>query len=197
MSDRITAPWTDDQIAALNSFQRAGVMHPFTCGNDGHRMRPTLVAELDGWRCPDESCDYRQTWAHGFMADPTALAALPQLIPTAPVVVGVGHLVQQPDGSERPGGFTYLPNPALTELSRVREQLRATEFDLGQERQQNVVLLERLTAEEKKVEALRIELRMIEAARRIPAQPPDPDGGLCEPVLYERPVRDVATGGVL
>lgn len=27
--------------------------------------------------------------------------------------------------------------------------------------------------------------------------PVDRDGGLCEPILYERPIRDVPTGGVL
>lgn len=108
-----------------------------------------------------------------------------------------GLLVEQVTSISKEHSTMTDPIALAAELRRTREALRATEFDLGQERQQNVVLLERLTAEEKKVDALRIELRMIEAARRIPAQPPDPDGGLCEPILYERPVRDVATGGML
>lgn len=30
-----------------------------------------------------------------------------------------------------------------------------------------------------------------------PGLPPDPDGGLCDPIFHEKPVRDVATGGLL
>ncbi|MFF1284352.1 hypothetical protein ACFVY4_26870 [Streptomyces sp. NPDC058299] len=68
----VAAPWTDDQVANLNRYQRAGVFHPFTCGRrDEHRSDPgVLVAERDGWRCPAADCGYRQTWAHLFMATP-------------------------------------------------------------------------------------------------------------------------------
>lgn len=63
--ERIHAPWTPEQVAALNSWQRTGYLHPFTCGkNSEHRV---LVATPDGWMCED--CDYRQDWAHAFMAD--------------------------------------------------------------------------------------------------------------------------------
>jgi hypothetical protein len=63
---KLPAPWTDRQVEALNKFQEAGQFHPFTCGNDSrHRI---LVATLDGWICRD--CDYRQSWAHAFMAAP-------------------------------------------------------------------------------------------------------------------------------
>ena len=68
----INAPWTVEQVEALNRHQVDGVMHPYTCPNrgDGHHPdRPnldkgTLVAATDGWVCAD--CGYRQTWAHDF-----------------------------------------------------------------------------------------------------------------------------------
>jgi hypothetical protein len=73
------APWTDEQVVALNAFQTAGRFHPFTCGNDrgdenhrkvakerGDRDFGLLVATKEGWVCP--ACDYRQNWAHPFMA---------------------------------------------------------------------------------------------------------------------------------
>ncbi|MEU8902151.1 hypothetical protein [Streptomyces mirabilis] len=75
MTDQIRAPWTPEQVAALNRFQREGGMHPFTCGGDHAPGSPALVAYTDGWRCPQpygEACDYRQDWAHRFMADPDA-----------------------------------------------------------------------------------------------------------------------------
>lgn len=72
----IEAPWTNEQVAALNEYQRSGRMHPFTCGNrgaEGHRCDPewgggdkgVLRATAAGWICPD--CDYTQNWAHDFM----------------------------------------------------------------------------------------------------------------------------------
>jgi hypothetical protein len=79
MLERIDAPWTPEQVAALNAYQRRGDMHPFTCGGDradaAHRRYAeeagdgdwgVLVARQDGWVCP--VCGYRQTWAHAFMA---------------------------------------------------------------------------------------------------------------------------------
>lgn len=64
----LRAPWTSEQIAALNAFQHNGRFHPFTCGTDsGHRV---LLATPDGWVCED--CEYRQTWAHEFMAQKVA-----------------------------------------------------------------------------------------------------------------------------
>lgn len=86
------APWTDEQVAALNRWQASGVTHPYTCGRcrdrdtaaeiaryeaagkpDGFDWRPTpehaLVATNDGWVC--ETCDYTQDWASAIMtADP-------------------------------------------------------------------------------------------------------------------------------
>jgi hypothetical protein len=54
------APFTPDQVAALNYRQRSLLVHPYTCGNDS--QHPLLVAAKDGWTCP--GCDYTQDWAH-------------------------------------------------------------------------------------------------------------------------------------
>jgi hypothetical protein len=69
----IQAPWTDEQVAALNGYQQAGVMHPFTCGyRDDHYARDPgiLVATPRGWECSWPGCEYTQEWAHEFMFDP-------------------------------------------------------------------------------------------------------------------------------
>ncbi|MFI1525466.1 hypothetical protein [Streptomyces griseus] len=71
MTDTITAPWSSEQVAALAQFQTNSGMHPFTCGADRHTQSPNLVPSHSGWHCPDPACDYRQDWAHKFMADPT------------------------------------------------------------------------------------------------------------------------------
>lgn len=64
---KITAPFTTEQIDALNRFQRAGYVHPFTCpGHPGEGDR-NLVATKDGWICCH--CDYGQDWAHASMLD--------------------------------------------------------------------------------------------------------------------------------
>lgn len=63
---KITAPWPEEIVAALNTYQDHGRMHPFTCGVDS--QHGALIAEHDGWRCAKTWCDYRQNWAHEFMA---------------------------------------------------------------------------------------------------------------------------------
>lgn len=87
MKPKIEAPWTDDQVSVLNQFQSGRLFHPFTCGGDrtdaAHRAYQAehggdfgqLVADKDGWHCP--VCDYRQNWAHGFMADRDVIGHLP------------------------------------------------------------------------------------------------------------------------
>jgi hypothetical protein len=82
----IKAPWTPDQVEALNAFQHSQKVHPFTCGNDrgdaAHRAYAEahgedmgqLVAHEDGWHCP--VCDYRQDWAHEFMFQPIPMDAM-------------------------------------------------------------------------------------------------------------------------
>lgn len=78
MSDRIMAPWTDEQVEALNRFQTAGFVHEFTCPHDHGEQTRVLVAHREGWRCP--SCNYTQDWAHAMMLerpiDPTAGLAI-------------------------------------------------------------------------------------------------------------------------
>lgn len=71
-SRMVHAPFTEDQAASLNAYQRASVFHPFTCGNrsdDNHfGDESELVAMAGGgWVCA--FCDYRQDWAWAVMAD--------------------------------------------------------------------------------------------------------------------------------
>jgi hypothetical protein len=75
MTEHLKTPWTEQQVAALNEYQRSGRFHPFTCGHDS--THDALVATPEGWVCPD--CDYRQDWAHAFMADPFVRPAYPDL----------------------------------------------------------------------------------------------------------------------
>lgn len=64
----IRAPFNDRQVAELNRYQVADIMHPFTCPYE-HQEEVVLMATVDGWHCPVRFCDYRQDWAHRFMAD--------------------------------------------------------------------------------------------------------------------------------
>ncbi|MET7944404.1 hypothetical protein [Streptomyces sp. NPDC005302] len=73
----IRAPWTSEQVAALNACQQRGGMPPFTCGREVHPAPLVLLAHRDGWHCSDPDCDYRQDWAHAFMADPSVWPAVP------------------------------------------------------------------------------------------------------------------------
>lgn len=69
LGDRVAASkrvFNADQVASLNAYQVAGVMHPFTCGHRDHSTE--LVAHPDGWYCPITKTKV-QDWAHGFMAD--------------------------------------------------------------------------------------------------------------------------------
>lgn len=69
MPDLVRAPWTAEQVAALNDWQKNDAVHPFTCANDhGTQEDRELVATTDGWIC--RHCDYRQDWAHRMMMEP-------------------------------------------------------------------------------------------------------------------------------
>lgn len=59
---QLIPPWDDETVKALNEYQQAGWMHPYTCGNTHHLHSVTLVAHTDGWHCPE--CEYTQQWAH-------------------------------------------------------------------------------------------------------------------------------------
>lgn len=74
-------PWGPDQVDSLNAYQAEAPMHPFTCinrGDDGHPFEGLLLATPSGWVCPD--CDYRQDWAHAFMADWSWRAPTPHMM---------------------------------------------------------------------------------------------------------------------
>lgn len=64
---QVIAPFTPDQVASLNGFQKCGAFHPFTCGRAVCTGVGPLLAEEAGWRCTN--CGYAQNWAHEFMAD--------------------------------------------------------------------------------------------------------------------------------
>ena len=63
------APWTLKVVDGLNEFQTCGYWHPFTCPDRHHHpeVDGTLYATVQSWRC--RGCEYRQYWAHDFMAD--------------------------------------------------------------------------------------------------------------------------------
>lgn len=76
MSARVETPWTESQVTALNLYQSAGFMHPYTCGTKekhGPGAEENLLATPSGWICL--SCDYRQYWAHAFSADLATVVA--------------------------------------------------------------------------------------------------------------------------
>lgn len=70
--DRVTAPFTNEQVDALNKWQRLGYVHPFTCCSHETCKKHeyavgTLTATTEGWVCPCGK--YTQDWAHSYMAD--------------------------------------------------------------------------------------------------------------------------------
>lgn len=71
LGEKSEPPWTPEQVASLNDFQRWRGMHPFTCAHRGAvpHQRDVLIAVKNGWLCPD--CDYTQYWAHEWMVDGT------------------------------------------------------------------------------------------------------------------------------
>lgn len=88
ISETKSAPFTQEEVDALNDYQSKGKFHPFTCcgGNkntpncfrikDASELDPNisyadsegiLKATKDGWVCP---CgEYTQNWAHSFMSE--------------------------------------------------------------------------------------------------------------------------------
>ena len=64
---QVKAPWTIEQVTALNEWQQRMDVHPFTCGgpNEGDHPTKELIASSEGWYCPH--CTYTQDWAHDFM----------------------------------------------------------------------------------------------------------------------------------
>lgn len=78
MSEHVEAPFTLAQVHALRAWQNSGWVHPFTCPHDHpDGLQRDLIPYVDGWCCPLVTCDYRQTWAHAFMADESQHPANP------------------------------------------------------------------------------------------------------------------------
>lgn len=129
----IRAPWTPEQVAALNAFQQRGGMHPFTCGGDHAPGSPVLVAHEDGWRCSDpyrEGCDYRQDWAHAFMVDRGAAVSSVGQAPTpdrtallsdAERTMLTYALDQAQENIWSEGGFTDEDQTAVDSLRRMAD----------------------------------------------------------------------------
>jgi hypothetical protein len=61
----IYAPFTEPQAEALNRWQKAGTVHPFTCPTDHDGDRDLIAYVGAGWCCP--TCGYTQLWAHESM----------------------------------------------------------------------------------------------------------------------------------
>lgn len=116
MSDIITAPWTTEQVDALNRFQRSGMFHPFTCGA-GHGGHVELFATVDGWVCPH--CAYRQDWAHAFMAEePQRMLGLGTPSPLRDLIRHIDRVAQH-----------HIAYPqACNALGHLRDHLSALAF---------------------------------------------------------------------
>lgn len=69
---KIVAPWNAETAEALNAYQVAGVMHPFTCARDSQHGAGYLLAAEQGWVCTEDGCGYTQDWAHDFMTTEAA-----------------------------------------------------------------------------------------------------------------------------
>ena len=89
--------------------------------------------------------------------------------------------------TDRSHTMTHPIDPAAREVRRLQEQLRATETELGQERRRSADLGRRLAAAEARVTALQVH----QAQLRVAAV------DACGEALYEKPIRDVPTGGLL
>ena len=56
LTNKVTAPWTPEQVEALERRQNDPYQHPYTC-ECGESLEPWL----DGWSC---DCGYTQDWCH-------------------------------------------------------------------------------------------------------------------------------------
>ena len=84
--EKLQAPWSSDQVDALNQFQRRGDVHEFTCPENHGGADRTLIATKEGWICPH--CDYRQDWAHPAMLTwPERMMTLPCDVKLPPATV--------------------------------------------------------------------------------------------------------------
>jgi hypothetical protein len=140
----VRAPWTPEQVDALNRWQQDKQVHPFTCGGD--ECRATLYATPDGWRCP--MCGYTQTWAHQFMACPPT----PAIARTEPAVTSGAT---PPVGPAPEGSLHFQVTQRESAEEDRRDDAEATwvasalreDWTLGRsEREQMATAVERLAA---------------------------------------------------
>lgn len=76
-TELINAPFSEDQVEALNAWQEARLVTPYLCPK--YHVGPddrVLIATRKGWVCSDTACDYTQNWAHGFMAERSVLTVM-------------------------------------------------------------------------------------------------------------------------
>lgn len=71
MSKILKAPWTEEHVKNLQSFQKYKFLHPYTCGGnrkDKHHLdgEGILVPTVNGWICP--YCSYTQDTCHESIA---------------------------------------------------------------------------------------------------------------------------------
>lgn len=101
---KITAPWDDRTVIALNAFQNRSDYHPFTCPREHFTSgEVTLFATNEGWVCTAApACGYTQDWAHAFMTDVPPVQ-LPQEATNSPSLVSVdtGTPIQDDSGQLR------------------------------------------------------------------------------------------------
>ncbi len=69
----IIAPWSDQQVAGLNEYQRSGYFHPYTSTGG-----VALIATRDGW-IEREGGPVVQKWALAASADPELQRAYTQM----------------------------------------------------------------------------------------------------------------------
>jgi len=67
----VQAPWTDEQVMHLVTWQQSDYVHSYTCPNRSDVLHGYQYGDIgglmptpDGWVCLD--CDYTQNWAHDF-----------------------------------------------------------------------------------------------------------------------------------
>jgi hypothetical protein len=60
MSELVYAPWTDEQVEALEEWQNNDEVHPYTC-----TCGDSLTPYPNGWEC-DYCHNYTQNWCHDF-----------------------------------------------------------------------------------------------------------------------------------
>lgn len=136
----VETPWTPEQVESLNAYQHAGMMHPFTCGDDACRAvtgGAALLATPSGWVCT--RCTYRQFWAHAWMADwswrgPAANPVLDALKEVSYLIRGEvpepGHAMARLEVLTN-GGSTGLSMPDIRVTYLPGGRIRAEAEDAG------------------------------------------------------------------